>query len=366
MNDILKPQDIKNNVGILIDDVDSDEELTQLIQCFPKEAKQFILKLKNSQYNNTKYQIKQDCTRKTHQVLANDNIEIPFSTTTTYRNTFCHQNDNNKNNNKESNSDTFGKNKSSNFLSYQPVLRFGEMPVFTDSILYPGQNRRLQSTTHETFVEKPIVFTEPAKPMPTNLRVEGEQDFLTTNKSVYTVKPITGYPVRRSKIPNISKPRVSKPFYGVTQFHADFPPERAWSSVDPACSIVSHPCQPPKTQIQLRDTNECCFHTEQRDQFQGHDAKANPKPKSCKLEPPVYAKPTIKLDCDSVTKLDFQPYSIEQVLSVNSKSAFGRRSVQNDSKCVEQSRTLKHEELELLKNYLRDLKAAKNQQLPKM
>ncbi|VDP10094.1 unnamed protein product [Schistosoma margrebowiei] len=40
----------------------------------------------------------------------------------------------------------------------QPILRFGEMPVFTDSILYPGQNRRLQSTTHETFVEKPVCF----------------------------------------------------------------------------------------------------------------------------------------------------------------------------------------------------------------
>ncbi|CAH8595622.1 unnamed protein product [Schistosoma margrebowiei] len=354
MNDLLKSKEIinhHNELDLLIDDINNDEELSSLIQCFPKETKQFILKLRNSHFDQSNNSKKQ-----THRYLTNFDIEAPFSTSTTYRNTFCHQTTNNTNN----------VNESFKFQIGQPILRFGEMPVFTDSILYPGQNRRLQSTTHETFVEKPITYTEPAKPVPTNLRVEGERDFLTTNKSVYTVKPITGCPVRRLKVPSIPKPRVSEPFSGETQFRADFPPERAWNSVDPMSSIVPQPCQPPKAQIQLRDTNEISFHTEQRDQFQGHDAKTNPKPKSFKHEPSVYTKPAIKLDCNSVTKLDFQPYTTEQILSVNAKSTFGRKIMNNDDNGVQQSGKMKPEELKLLKNYLKGLKSAKNQQLPKM
>ncbi|CAH8593495.1 unnamed protein product [Schistosoma bovis] len=333
MNDILKSNEIINNneLDILIDDINDDEELSSLIQCFPKETKQFILKLRNSHLDKSNNgQLKQNSIKQTHRCLTNFDVEAPFSTSTTYRNTFCHQTNNNVNE----------QNETSKFPIGQPILRFGEMPVFTDSILYPGQNRRLQSTTHETFVEKPITYTEPAKPVPTNLRVEGERDFLTTNKSVYTVKPITGCPVRRLKMPSTPKPRVSEPFSGETQFRADFPPERAWNSVDPMSSI--------------------------RDQFQGHDAKTNPKPKSFKHEPSVYTKPAIKLDCNSVTKLDFQPYTTEQILSVNAKSTFGRKIVNNDDNGVQQSEKMKPEELKLLKNYLKGLKSAKNQQLPKM
>ncbi|VDP60326.1 unnamed protein product [Schistosoma mattheei] len=323
MNDILKSNEIINNneLDILIDDINDDEELSSLIQCFPKETKQFILKLRNSHLDKSNNgQLKQNSKKQTHRCLTNFDVEAPFSTSTTYRNTFCHQTNNNVNE----------QNESSKFPIGQPILRFGEMPVFTDSILYPGQNRRLQSTTHETFVEKPITYTEPAKPVPTNLRVEGERDFLTTNKSVYTVKPITGCPVRRLKMPSTPKPRVSEPFSGETQFRADFPPERAWNSVDPMSSIT------------------------------------NPKPKSFKHEPSVYTKPAIKLDCNSVTKLDFQPYTTEQILSVNAKSTFGRKIMNNDDSGVQQSEKMKPEELKLLKNYLKGLKSAKNQQLPKM
>ncbi|CAH8620429.1 unnamed protein product [Schistosoma rodhaini] len=356
MNSVLKSKEMNNNneVDILVDDVNGDEELSSLIKCFPNETKQFILKLRNSHIDKSNNDpLKQNSKNQLHRCLTNLDVEAPFSTLTTYRNTFCHRTDNNVN---ESSKVSIG----------QPILRFGEMPVFTDSILYPGQSRRLQSTTHETFIEKPITYTEPAKPVPTNLRVEGERDFLTTNKSVYTVKPITNCPVRRLKIPIIQKPRVSEPFSGETQFRADFPPERAWNSVDPMCSVVPHPCQPPKAQIQLRDTNDISFHTEQRDQFQGHDAKTNPKPKSFKHEPSAYTKPAIKLDCNSVTKLDFQPYTIEQVLNVNSKSTFGRKTMHNNDNGAQQSEKLKPEELKLLENYLKDLKSAKNQDLPKI
>uniref|UniRef100_A0A3Q0KI42 Uncharacterized protein n=1 Tax=Schistosoma mansoni TaxID=6183 RepID=A0A3Q0KI42_SCHMA len=391
MNGILKPKEMNNNeLDILVDDVNGDEELSSLIQCFPNETKQFILKLRNSHLDKSNNDpLKQNSKNQLHRCLTNLDVEAPFSTSTTYRNTFCHRTDNNNNNVNESSKVSIG----------QPILRFGEMPVFTDSILYPGQSRRLQSTTHETFVEKPlsglfrieyrendltstfrsdahhkqdylpnntITYTEPAKPVPTNLRVEGERDFLTTNKSVYTVKPITSCPVRRLKIPIIQKPRVSEPFSGETQFRADFPPERAWNSVDPMCSVVPHPCQPPKAQIQLRDTNDISFHTEQRDQFQGHDAKTNPKPKSFKHELSAYTKPAIKLDCNSVTKLDFQPYTIEQVLNVNAKSTFGRKTMHNDDSGAQQSGKLKPEELKLLRNYLKDLKSARNQELPKI
>ncbi|CAH8532980.1 unnamed protein product [Schistosoma turkestanicum] len=320
MNDILKFKENSNNGLDILVDVGDDEELSSLIQCFPKESNQFIMKLRNSQYNKStdaqyslNSQPKQNGKKQPHRYVTNFDVEAPFSTSTTYRNTFCHQTDNNT-----------GEKKSEphKSLTSQPILRFGEMPVFTDSILYPGQNRRLQSTTHETFVEKPI--------------------------------------------PSISKPRVSQPFFGETQFHADFPPNRAWNSFDQLCSVAQHKCQPPKAQIQLRDTNEISFHTEQRDQFQGHDARTNPKPKSFKLQPSVYCKPVIKLDCNSVTKLDFQPYTVEQVLSVNSKSAFGSKTIRTDDSDVQQSGKMKPEELKLLKNYLKDLKSARNEEIPKI
>ncbi|KAH9580573.1 hypothetical protein MS3_00009183 [Schistosoma haematobium] len=151
MNDILKSNEIINNneLDILIDDINDDEELSSLIQCFPKETKQFILKLRNSHLDKSNNgQLKQNSIKQTHRCLTNFDVEAPFSTSTTYRNTFCHQTNNNVNE----------QNETSKFPIGQPILRFGEMPVFTDSILYPGQNRRLQSTTHETFVEKPMSF----------------------------------------------------------------------------------------------------------------------------------------------------------------------------------------------------------------
>lgn len=151
MNDILKSNEIINNneLDILVDDINDDEELSSLIQCFPKETKQFILKLRNSHLDKSNNgQLKQNSKKQTHRCLTNFDVEAPFSTSTTYRNTFCHQTNNNVNE----------QNESSKFPIGQPILRFGEMPVFTDSILYPGQNRRLQSTTHETFVEKPVCF----------------------------------------------------------------------------------------------------------------------------------------------------------------------------------------------------------------
>ncbi|VDQ05469.1 unnamed protein product [Trichobilharzia regenti] len=164
------------------------------------------------------------------------------------------------------------------------------------------------------------------------------------------------------QISNVPKPCATKPFYGETQFHADFPPERAWNSVNPMYSNVVQPCQPPKAQIQLHQTNERYFHTEQRDQFQRHDVKCNPK--SFKHEAPPYTRPSIKLDCYSVTKLDFQPYTPEQILNVNPKLKFGRKIIKNGE--GDQPGKLKSQEMRLLKKYLQDLKSAKGQQIPKM
>ncbi|CAH8598104.1 unnamed protein product [Heterobilharzia americana] len=355
MNNFLSFQNIFNELNEM-----NDEELNQLIECFPNEAEDFIIHIRNS---NEVYESKRNQQRniktKCYKLISDYNIELPsFYQSTTYRSTYCHNNNNNSNNNNYNDNEN-----NSKIIKYEPVLRFSEMPVFTDSILYPDQSRRLQSTTHETFIEKPIHHNEPAKPTPTNLRIEGEREFTTTNKAAYTVKAITGRPARRPKIPSIPMTRISKPFYGETQFHADFPPERAWNNVGQMCSIIKQPCQPPKTQIQLYETNEHYFHTEQRDRFQGHDAKANPKPKSCKHETPAYTKPTVKLDCDSVTKLDYQPYTTEQILSVNPKFNYGRKTIKNGD---EQHVKLKPEEVKLLKKYLNDLKLAKNQQLPKI
>ncbi|VDQ01610.1 unnamed protein product [Trichobilharzia regenti] len=138
-----------------------DCELLELIQYFPKDAEEFLLRLRGSQGNNLttglsngQHQRQKNAEIKTHKFLSTHDVEAPFSALTTYRNTFCHLTSDNINNS------NYHTNKSSSREISQPILRFGDMPVFTDSILYPGQSRRLLSTTHETFVEKPVSFID--------------------------------------------------------------------------------------------------------------------------------------------------------------------------------------------------------------
>lgn len=49
------------------------------------------------------------------------------------------------------------------------------------------------------------------------------------------------------------------------------------------------------------------FQTEQRDIYQGHDARQHPVPKSFKKIPPVYERPTVPVEGLTVTHVSIDP-----------------------------------------------------------
>lgn len=122
-----------------------DPELDQLIAIFPKETASFLTQIRKTKTHKDdgpkSGQVEPRNTPKCTSALKCRVIlpqttsgDATFYAQTTYKN-------------------FFGTDPSKRA---EPSVRFGEIPVFTDSILYPGQQRRLQSTTHETFVSKPV------------------------------------------------------------------------------------------------------------------------------------------------------------------------------------------------------------------
>ncbi|KAF6776181.1 hypothetical protein AHF37_03331 [Paragonimus kellicotti] len=333
---------------------DTDAELDHLISIFPGQTADFLAKLRSGARDTDTSHLSDDVQdsaislvskaqnpawkRTSRVIVPSSETNAPFYSETTYN-------------------DFFGKSSKCTLLA-QPAVRFGEMPVFTDSLLYPTQQRRLQSTTHETFIPKP-------QKMPTTLRVEGERLFETTNRSAFTQKTLRTPIERHHKAKDADRLRLEnqaryrQPFVGDTQFKADFPPERAWNSVLSTSHCLAQPIAPPPSQIQLSQDEQSHFTTEQRERFPGCDPritltqlakpmpttlrvegerlfettnrsaftqktlrtpierhhKTNPIPKSCKKEIPPYTRPNVKFANITVTRSDFQPYPIHEILA---------------------------------------------------
>ncbi|KAF8571362.1 hypothetical protein P879_07375 [Paragonimus westermani] len=131
---------------------DVDAELDQLITTFPGQTADFLAKLRSGARDADKANLSGDVQNSTissaskaqnpawkqtsRVIVPSSETDAPFYSDTTYN-------------------DFFGKLSKCTVFA-QPAVRFGEMPVFTDSLLYPTQQRRLQSTTHETFIPKPV------------------------------------------------------------------------------------------------------------------------------------------------------------------------------------------------------------------
>ncbi|KAF7248407.1 hypothetical protein EG68_09441 [Paragonimus skrjabini miyazakii] len=343
---------------------DADAELDQLIATFPGQTADFLAKLRSGTRDTDTAHLSDDLQNSTitlvskaqnpawkqtsRVIVPSSETDAPFYSETTYN-------------------DFFGKSSKCTVLT-QPAVRFGEMPVFTDSLLYPTQQRRLQSTTHETFIPKPITLTQLAKPMPTTLRVEGERLFETTNRSAFTEKTLKTPIERHHKANDADRLRLEnqaryrQPFVGDTQFKADFPPERAWNSVLPTSHCVAQPIVPPPSQIQLSQDDQSHFTTEQRERFPGCDPRTNPIPKSCKKEIPPYTRPEVKFANITVTRSDFQPYAIHEILASKPQLSNKLTEIKESNRPAK----LNREEVKQLKTYLKNLQNIKNTTLPKV
>ncbi|VDP84510.1 unnamed protein product [Echinostoma caproni] len=334
--------------------VHEDPELDQLIATFPEQTASFLMKLRQEQ---TRTGIKPEGkgSRKSTDTTVPRKCRVILPQTETGEATF------------------YGKTTYQNFFGNdpskhtEPSLRFGEMPVFTDSILYPGQQRRLQSTTHETFVSKPIHMVEQAKPVPPTLRMEGERYLETTNRSVFTKKVMDTGTHRhlrtnaKDRVPAEQQTRIRNPFVGETQFRADFPAARAWTSVQPETACAPPMIVPPQSEILLRDSDVHEFRTEQRDQFVPRDVQIFPVPKSCKKEVPAYTRPEIKFTDTTVTKSDFPAYTLSQLREANPRKALCSQTTDVNPAQTE----LSEREAELLKAYLTELVTTRQTKLPR-
>lgn len=57
----------------------------------------------------------------------------------------------------------------------QTTFTFGELPSFTDSILYPNQKRSLETTTKSTFKGVTTKKVDPVRATSPNIRIEGNK-----------------------------------------------------------------------------------------------------------------------------------------------------------------------------------------------
>ncbi|CAI2737283.1 unnamed protein product [Dicrocoelium dendriticum] len=125
----------------------NDEELIRLIAAYPIQAKAFLTNLRRNGQRRACDVANQVAISDLRTVDAgfnwtsrvvnpNNDVPAPFCAETTYNRFFGYAD--------------------RTFRWAQPVLRFGETPVFTDSLLYPTQQRRLRSTTHEAFAPKQV------------------------------------------------------------------------------------------------------------------------------------------------------------------------------------------------------------------
>ncbi|TPP39678.1 hypothetical protein FGIG_09311 [Fasciola gigantica] len=349
--------------------VKEDPVLDQLIATFPEQTASFLTKLrdqklgKNDKRESERIQDRTVPDRlpvpKSRVILPQtENGEATFYAQTTYKN-------------------FFGSDPSKRA---EPSLRFGEMPVFTDSILYPGQQRRLLSTTHETFIPKSIPVVEQAKPAPPTLRMEGERYLETTNRSAFTKKTTDTPATRRFRTNDKGRVqqeqlleqqqgkgiRCRNPFVGETQFRADFPEDRAWVSVQPEYACAPAPIVPPPSEIWLRDSDLHEFRTEQRDQYVVRDPLTISVQKSCKKEVPPYTRPVIKFADKTVTKSDFPAYTLDQLQAANpGKGKPNGSLLPTGTPWRLRTGQLETDEARQLKEYLIELQTAKQSKIPR-
>ncbi|KAK6173160.1 hypothetical protein SNE40_016668 [Patella caerulea] len=210
----------------------------------------------------------------------------------------------------------------------QPCKSFAELPSFADSIIFPNKENLPDSVTRETYVKQQIESTEPAKPAPTTLKIEGTMVFDTTHGKTYRkisghhrpdrVRPPTEMPINWQK---------RGKFQSETQFRRDFPGFGGHQPPPP------DPAEPPKTTVNLKlHDKRRSFSTEQRAIYKGHDVKTFPVAKSFKKDEEEYKPPSIKFETETSQKRDFQPIDFNDVYPVPSIVPVRQLHTTNDAK----------------------------------
>lgn len=189
----------------------------------------------------------------------------------------------------------------------QPAIAFGELPSFTDSILFPEKTPLPESTMRYSYQGKfvpPIPLIKSGTP---NIKLEGSHVFDTTHSDTY--KFIKGDHRARPMVAKDAAPTIGRgKFRGETQSMHDFPGYRGRQPLPP------RPAEPAPATIDLRFDNKRSFSTEQRTTFRGHDVMAHPVRKSCKVEGEEYQPPTVKFETETSQKRDYKPIDIKSAV----------------------------------------------------
>lgn len=186
------------------------------------------------------------------------------------------------------------------------AISFGELPSFTNSVLYWDDKTLPQSTTQETFRGEFGKRPEAMKAAEGTLKPEGEMELTTTTKTTFK-----GAEGQRAKIVDpkmqsfsIVAPKNKGKFNDQTQFKRDFGNNAGPQPLPP------RPVTPPQSTIDLKYNNRRSFETEQRKEFRGIDVVDHPMMKSYKKDSEEYEVPKVKFETKTNQKLDYQPLDI--------------------------------------------------------
>ncbi|KAL3307677.1 hypothetical protein Ciccas_013803 [Cichlidogyrus casuarinus] len=156
------------------------------------------------------------------------------------------------------------------------TLRYGELPTFTKSIIYPDAPQAdIHSTTHDTFTRKELPQIHHVKGVTANIIMEGEHDFQTTHRCAFRgLKPSESQARRYRGAAQLSmkdavmltQVRASL-LQAQSQFQADFPRERAWKAVDPRYRCAPSPVAPLISTLTLSQGHAIDYRTEQKASF---------------------------------------------------------------------------------------------------
>lgn len=157
--------------------------------------------------------------------------------------------------------------------------RFGELPTFTHSLLFPDKanlKELLRSRTQLDFPYKTTQKPDLVKAASPNIKVgQGDHDLLTTQRECF--KYVPSFPKIHSKSAKVphNRPMSLPKIELTTKYNDDFPKRKR--------SKPRKLIAPAPETLQIKMDNKYRVATEQRDQFHGWDVKKHKRPEAAKL-----------------------------------------------------------------------------------
>ncbi|XP_066563782.1 stabilizer of axonemal microtubules 1 isoform X2 [Amia ocellicauda] len=196
----------------------------------------------------------------------------------------------------------------SGVLLSRSLPSLGELPAVVGSLLFPDRKEEMKTITQSEFIWKTGSKPELSQSISCNLRVEGEQDLLTTHHEVYCVHPVEGaVPTRRQRPPEKEEAVRADPMESLTKYRSDYPAHYG----PPRRSL---PARPPPDNLVINQALRRDFRTVQRDTYPGWDASKHRRPDPAQLREELS---DWDKDCpfqgDTVTKLAYQPLPLNSL-----------------------------------------------------